>query len=575
VHLCPPGLDTPGDAAPLDHLLADVMARLGRLPDDPRPLPKALLDDLAPSLLPHLLHHLHSQPGAAIDGPAARMLWPLWLRALDQMGERPAPRVFLPDPAQTLACRPAQQQLDGLVRWIIAALTMERATRSQPRHIEVAPPQDSPRASAFPALFCLVRQCQAAMASGDEPRLDRLYAALAPLIPALPLLLRQWCDLGPARATLTALRRRCLPLLAQGGEAPALVLAALAEIEVALLDHSQPDTARDLRHSRRLLRRLVRRPWPLVRLHLAHAGLRALHHLRPFLSQRRFHKLERSTDKRDPADLADRWTGVARDDRARFYGPVRLPARLMPGALTGAQPVLRPRLAVVVHAYYPDVFADILDRLALFDGIRFALFVTCPPDIATDVQRMTVLAGLPARIMAVENRGRDVRPFFAILPRIAEAGFPVILKLHTKKSTHRSDGALWGGSIVSALTLPDRVARVLEGFAAEPRLGLVAARDHVLPISPFLNGNGPHVHRLAGPAGIGIDHLRGGVFAAGTMMFLRTDAAMALRAVITPTAFEPEAGQTDGTYAHAIERVFVVHAQAQGWAARDTELRLL
>jgi hypothetical protein len=62
----------------------------------------------------------------------------------------------------------------------------------------------------------------------------------------------------------------------------------------------------------------------------------------------------------------------------------------------------------------------------------------------------------------VPNRGRDVLPFLTVVGRIRELGqYEYLLKLHTKKSLHRKDGAKWLDELLSTL-LPEDTNLILE-----------------------------------------------------------------------------------------------------------------
>ena len=60
---------------------------------------------------------------------------------------------------------------------------------------------------------------------------------------------------------------------------------------------------------------------------------------------------------------------------------------------------------------------------------------------------------------------------------------------------------------------------------------------------------------------------------AGSMFWARTEALWPLYALVDPTDFESEKGQTDGTMAHAIERLFSVGAHSIGLHCVDVSGR--
>lgn len=98
-----------------------------------------------------------------------------------------------------------------------------------------------------------------------------------------------------------------------------------------------------------------------------------------------------------------------------------------------------PRVAAIVHAYYPDLMGEIFEKLEE---------CPCPIDIfiSTDTQakKIEILeAGRTFERGSVEvrvapNRGRDVGPMITLFGDVFET-YPAFLHLHTKKSLHAGD----------------------------------------------------------------------------------------------------------------------------------------
>lgn len=222
------------------------------------------------------------------------------------------------------------------------------------------------------------------------------------------------------------------------------------------------------------------------------------------------------------------------------------------------------RSAIVVHAWYPEVLDEVLDALGEHAKAH-RLLVTLPADRRAAVDTLLQRRGLAAELVEVENRGRDVLPFLDMLDRL-EPAVDVVLKLHTKRSTHRDDGDLWRRELLQRLATPARFEGVLRAFSGDPRLGLVAPEGHVQPVRDYLGANAGHLAHLGRRLGLPAADIAGARFVAGSMFWVRVAALRPLLdAHLSRDEFEPERGQDDGTLAHAIERSFVAVAEAAGY----------
>lgn len=223
------------------------------------------------------------------------------------------------------------------------------------------------------------------------------------------------------------------------------------------------------------------------------------------------------------------------------------------------------RLAVVIHAFYPEVFREILAGLAGLDGPH-KLFVTTIPDLAPGMRAILDEHGFPYELLARENRGRDVAPFLAALQPVAAQGFGFVLKLHTKRSPHRKDGDQWRQEMYACLANPAQIRWILEAMRGAPTVGMVGPLDHVVPMTTNWKLNRERVRELAARMGIGRVDAKRDTFIAGTMFMARVEALEPLvRLGLGPGDFEPESGQVDGTLAHALERAFSYAVRAAGF----------
>ncbi len=241
-----------------------------------------------------------------------------------------------------------------------------------------------------------------------------------------------------------------------------------------------------------------------------------------------------------------------------------------------ASPQATPPLYVFVHAFYTDVLEEILGDLALVQTPA-RLVVTCPPERAESVREAILSAGLdcPFDVIETENRGRDVLAFLEAMKRVSVPADAIILKLHTKKSTHREDGAHWRREMFDELLASETVESALHAFASDSSLGLVAPAKHLAPITTYIGFNQERIETLLKRGGWKSIDTQTDVFAAGTMFFVRRksfDSILALN--VTRDEFEAEAGQKDGTMAHALERMFGLVILREGGRIIDTDMLL-
>ncbi|MBB3102458.1 glycoside hydrolase family 99-like domain-containing protein [Azomonas macrocytogenes] len=213
-------------------------------------------------------------------------------------------------------------------------------------------------------------------------------------------------------------------------------------------------------------------------------------------------------------------------------------------------------LAVVVHSFYPDILEEIIERLKKTGNTQLKLFVTCPEDKASEVENILARSGFEHLLLPTTNRGRDVLPFFKILPHIFNGHHRTILKLHTKKSKHRDDGDKWRDDLYEKLISSMTGAQHL--FKEVPEIGMIGPAGHILPMDSYWGSNEKNVLKLAARLGISQEQVFDLPFIAGTMFFCRTISLLPLYKLVAEDDFELEAGQTDGTFAHAMERIFPI-----------------
>lgn len=226
------------------------------------------------------------------------------------------------------------------------------------------------------------------------------------------------------------------------------------------------------------------------------------------------------------------------------------------------------RVAVVLHAFHTGLLAEFR---AYLDHIPV------PADlfISTDTEaKRTVVSACFAdwskgsvEVRVTPNRGRDVAPKLVGFAAAHER-YEYVLHLHTKSSPHESRLVGWRGYLLDTLLgSPGVIRGVFEAFARAPRLGMLAPQ-HIDELRPWIRWGENHAQaeELAARMGFPLPHSAPLDFPSGSMFWARTAALRPLLDLhLGFDDFQDEAGQTDGTLAHAIERLYFLVCEQAGF----------
>ncbi|WP_336618949.1 glycoside hydrolase family 99-like domain-containing protein [Stenotrophomonas sp. PS02289] len=209
---------------------------------------------------------------------------------------------------------------------------------------------------------------------------------------------------------------------------------------------------------------------------------------------------------------------------------------------------------VVIHAWYLEELGSLLDAVKR-SGLTARLLLTTAPEHRARVDALLDASGLAGEVLTFPNHGRDILPFLHVANLLLRQGEDVVLKLHTKRSTHMQNGAQWREEMLQQLLANGRGSEAVAAFHAEPQLGLLAPHGHLLAVNDYIGANAVALAHLQVRLGLTGD-LTTSEFSAGSMFWVRLAALRPLLDAHLPaSAFETEAGQIDGTLAHAIERL--------------------
>jgi lipopolysaccharide biosynthesis protein len=223
--------------------------------------------------------------------------------------------------------------------------------------------------------------------------------------------------------------------------------------------------------------------------------------------------------------------------------------------------VKRNEAVVIAHIYYEDLIDSIFDSYITPQSNQFDLIVTVMNDVSLNSLKKIRQKCSSCFIVQTPNQGRDIRPFVIAYGVARDLGYLYACKIHTKKSLQRDDGEIWRTQLLNSLLGSHKgVANILKRFKTDPSLGLI------VPLGWRYDLSSPNMHsgnicwlntlliRLSQEEMIGKYTIH---FPAGSMYWFRMDALSQLleETFVSIAEFELEAGQVDGTLAHALERL--------------------
>ena len=214
------------------------------------------------------------------------------------------------------------------------------------------------------------------------------------------------------------------------------------------------------------------------------------------------------------------------------------------------------KLAVILHAYYPELRAELDACLANLDE-PYDLYVT---DAGTD------------------NRGFDVWPFLRTLDALDLTRYTHVLKLHTKRDVLRPVG--FNGAQVSGATWRDWLLSFVRTSAAwaeakariaAPGVGMVAAAECILdrratPGREERETYDAAVREAARRFALPEATFRLADYVGGTMFLARTEALRPLQGRFTAADFDvSNAAHLSNSFAHVAERLIGFAVTAAGF----------
>lgn len=236
------------------------------------------------------------------------------------------------------------------------------------------------------------------------------------------------------------------------------------------------------------------------------------------------------------------------------------------------------RACAIIHAFYPELCAEMRGYLENVPG-QLDLYIST----TSDDKRQAIEAAFAGydkgsvEVRVFENRGRDIAPKLYGFADVYDR-YDLALSLHTKKSPHGGTPlADWRHYLYEHLLgSPQIVASIFE-LLKHDRVGMVFPQ-HLFYLRPIMGWGANYASSRALLRKMGVE-IHEGIFLefpTGSMFWCRTDALRGLRNLDLSFAdFDDEAGQIDGTLAHAVERAFLYSVEASGYQWAKVSVRAL
>jgi O-antigen biosynthesis protein len=219
------------------------------------------------------------------------------------------------------------------------------------------------------------------------------------------------------------------------------------------------------------------------------------------------------------------------------------------------------RIAIMAHMFHADQFQHFRSIFAMMPDAD--LFLTTIKDERVGALKAAFTGWhTKVTIVPVANRGRDIAAKLIALARYHER-YDVVLHVHTKGSS-----AHWRKHILKRLVGSHRqIRRILRMFERDPSLGMVGP-EYYPPSLPWINWseNRAIAEDLMARIGVNAAGVQELEFPAGSMFWARPAALRPLMDLHLGFAdFPEEPVGSDGTIAHAIERLFFIACEKAGY----------
>ena len=232
------------------------------------------------------------------------------------------------------------------------------------------------------------------------------------------------------------------------------------------------------------------------------------------------------------------------------------------------------KIAIQAHIFYTDLAGNIIEELNKIPYKYDCYISTDTKEKAEELIRKFKEKSLSKNIFVdvFENRGRDMFPFISQISKVIDK-YDYICHIHSKKTLTNTVGDDWRTYLFNNLFgSKENIQGIFEIFETT-NTGIIFPETFIsmLPAvdwgSNFENARNL-LTRMHVPIMLPKTHL---IFPVGNMFWAKTKAVKQIFKYCTDiNDYAMEAGQVDGTFAHAIERLWAYLAEYNGYTYTQT-----
>lgn len=228
-------------------------------------------------------------------------------------------------------------------------------------------------------------------------------------------------------------------------------------------------------------------------------------------------------------------------------------------------------IAIVYHSFYPEYLNETIDYAESCKDLHGCWFIiTAPKEKLEQCKKIVSEKSNKFQFLFLEinNKGKDILPFFKIYNTLIDLNIRVFCKLHSKKSPYRWDGDLWRKELISTLLQPKNIKNIIKILSQKTNIGIVSHKKYTYFLdsqifnSPIMLQRVQRLAKLLGETDISKQ-----IFPGGSMFWARTESLMPMYKLLHPENedyYPEESDQRDNTMAHVLERLFCISASSIG-----------
>lgn len=228
-------------------------------------------------------------------------------------------------------------------------------------------------------------------------------------------------------------------------------------------------------------------------------------------------------------------------------------------------------IAILVYIYHIEPCEEILLLLSKLDlsNTNTDIFLAINKDTDPDkIRHLLYKYNINVKnIIFTDNIGADILPFLEQINTINYDSYDIILKLHTKISMWGPKNNInWRSLLLHSLIGSDEIFKKnIKLLLDKPKIGMMTTKGLILKNTEGNNSN--KIHKLLNLLGINYSIYKHGKFSAGSMFFIKPSILHILDSskinsiktlIIENKEFKrvKDINFMDGTYSHAMERIF-------------------